>query len=443
MLVNLRISKFSLPDTICFPAIVNSFANLQNVMMKNKIADHLRDPEMLEQLYRENRRDFSREFPEAAQDADSELIRFWKIRLKGEGATGAEFSLADLAMVIVIALVTALLVKLPHLFPAIPETFFYTRNLAIIVFNGLIVYTFLQNKKYLMRLLPYGSAIVALLLYLNLLPDRESDAMNIAFMHVPLFLWCLFGLVFISFDAGDSGKRMAFIRFNGELITMAGLLLITGGILTGITIGLFSAIGMNIEQAYFNYIALPGSTAAPVLASYLIRLYPDITRRIVPVIARVFTPIVLVTLVIYIVTLAFSGIRILEDRNLLILFNVMLVAVMAIIVFSVTELDKNRDRNIQVMILLILAVVTLVINAVALTAITTRLTYGLTPNRLVVFITNVLVFVNLILIAKDLYRSWFDARRLESVGKTVANYLTVYFLWTVFAIFILPALFGF
>jgi len=149
-----------------------------------------------------------------------------------------------------------------------------------------------------------------------------------------------------------------------------------------------------------------------------------------------------VTLVIYLVSLALSGISILEDRNLLILFNVMLVAVMAIIVFSATELDKSRNRNIHVLILLILAIITLVINSVALTAIITRLTDGLTPNRTVVLVTNLLVFVNLLLIAKDLFRSWFAAEKLGSVEKTVGRYLVVYFLWTVFAVFILPALFG-
>jgi len=253
----------------------------------------------------------------------------------------------------------------------------------------------------------------------------------------------MFGGVFVSFRFRETGKWMEFLRFNGELLTMSGLLLITGGILTGITIGLFSAIGTDIENIYFENIALPGAIVSPILASYLIKLYPDITRRIVPVIARVFTPIVLVTLVIYLIFLAFSGVRILEDRNLLILFNVIMIAVMALIIFSITELDKTRPGNIHTGVLLILAIVTLVINALALTAITGRLTDGLTPNRVVVFITNVLVFVNLILIARDLLRSYTDARKLVSVENTVAKYLAVYFIWTVVAIFILPAIFGY
>jgi hypothetical protein len=411
--------------------------------MNKKISENLGDPEALEKLYLENKRDFAREFPQAAHDDDTELVKFWKIRLTYEQGTTAKFFLPDLIAVIAVSLVTAVLVKLPVLCTAISEAFFYQRDLAVIAFSGLILYTIRENQIATKWIITYGTLIFALSLYINLLPFRESDSLTIAFIHIPLFLWCLFGAAYISFDFRDVGKRIQFIRFNGELLTMTGLLLITGGILTGITIGLFSAIGTNIEKTYFDYIVIPGSMVSPILASYLLKLYPDITRRIVPVIARVFTPIVLVTLAVYLVSLAFSKIRILEDRNLLIIFNVMLVSVLALIVFSISELDKTRKRNIHVLILLLLAIVTLVINSLALTAIVSRLTYGLTPNRTVVLITNVLVFINLILITKDLFRSYTDAEKVSSVERTVAKYLTVYFLWTVFAMFILPAIFGF
>jgi hypothetical protein len=74
----------------------------------------------------------------------------------------------------------------------------------------------------------------------------------------PLFLWCLFGLSFISFDYISRSKRIAFIRFNGELLIMTGLFLIAGGMLTGITIALFSTINMDIEGFYMENITIIG-----------------------------------------------------------------------------------------------------------------------------------------------------------------------------------------
>jgi uncharacterized membrane protein len=173
----------------------------------------------------------------------------------------------------------------------------------------------------------------------------------LSLIHSPLLLWCLFGLSFISFGYKNTGKRIEFIRFNGEFITMTGLILIAGGLFSAITIGLFSVIDMDIENFYFENIALTGGVAIPIVSFYLIRLYPDLTSRIAPVIARVFTPLVLITLVVYLGSLIFSESRILEDRDLLLLFNVMLLAVMGIIVFSVSELDKSRERDINVLIL--------------------------------------------------------------------------------------------
>ncbi len=407
------------------------------------ISHNLHDPEKLEKLFRENKRGFLQEFNDLDPALESELIRFWKIRLGYEPVTGMNFSVGDLVRVMAIALVTAVLVKLPAIIPAINEDLYFPRNLPAIAFNGLIVYFMLRHRFSIGRIIGYSAIMAILLVYLNLLPIPETDSIAIALIHSPLFLWCLFGMAFISCRFRDYVAKMDFIRYNGELITMTGLLLITGAIFSGITIGLFSAIGLNIEEFFGKNIALPGAIVSPVIGAWLISLYPDLTRRIIPVIARVFAPIVLVTLMIYLVSLGFSEMRILEDRNLLIIFNAMVVAVMAIIIFSVTELDKTKDRNIQVLLLMLLAIVTLVINSVALTAIITRLTYGITPNRIVVVCTNLMVFVNLILIAKDLYRAWIRAEKLASVEKTVANYLTVYFFWTIFAIFILPPLFRF
>ena len=224
---------------------------------------------------------------------------------------------------------------------------------------------------------------------------------------------------------------------------MTGRILIAGGMLTAITLGLFSVIKMNIEKFYLGYVVLIGAVASPIVSFYLVRLYPNITSKIAPVIARVFTPLVLLTLAVYVVSLVFSGSKILEDRDLLIVFNIMLLAVMAIIVFSVSEFDKSKERNINVLILFILAVLAIVINSIALVAIISRVLNGLTPNRTVVLVSNILVFINLILITKNLYSSYFRHDPLDSVESTVARYLTIYFAWTSIVIFVLPFAFGF
>ncbi|MFZ1290501.1 MAG: hypothetical protein WAR79_10435 [Melioribacteraceae bacterium] len=413
--------------------------------MKQRILENIDNPNYLEKLYRENKQNFSKSFEEISDDNNSDLIRFWKIRLAQETDTEFKgFVKLDLLVVIILALVTGILAKLPNIFSQIEIEFFSTRDMAIIVFNGLILFTFWQNKIFdKKKILTYGFILLILLLFVNLLPNQKSDSIILALIHTPLFLWCLFGLTFISFDYKNNARRIEFIKFNGELLIMTGLLLLAGGLLTGITLGLFSVINMNIEKFYTENIALIGGVASPIAAYYLIGLYPNITSKIAPVIARVFTPFVLVTLVIYLISMIFSNSKILEDRNLLLVFNVLLLAVMAIIVFSVSELDKSKVKNINVLILFALAVLAIIINSIALVAIITRFTSGITPNRTVVLVSNILIFVNLILIAKNLFKSYFKINQLDSIESTVAKYLTIYFVYTIFVIFIFPFVFGF
>jgi hypothetical protein len=413
--------------------------------MKQKIIENINDPLTLEKLYRGNSKEFSRKFIEISSNYNSDLVRFWKLRLApGKEIFHNESRKHELLVVVILSCINGLLVLIPALFTGINKQTFYLRNLSIIVFNGIILYTFWKNSIfYKWKIFIYGLIVVVLLLYANFLPSVKSDSVNLSLIHIPLFLWCLFGMSFVSFDFKNMAKRIEFVRFNGELLIMTGLILIAGGLLTAMTLGLFSAIKINIEDLYIQYVVIPGCAVAPLVSYYLIKVYPDITSRISPVISRVFTPLVLVTLFIYLVSLIFSNTNFFEDRDLLLLLNIMLFAVVAIIVFSITELDKSKVRNSNILILFVLAVLAIVINTIVIIAIITRVLNGFTPNRTVVLISNILIFSNLILIANNLFRSYLAVDKLESVELTVANYLTVYTIWTLVVIFIFPFVFGF
>lgn len=414
-------------------------------MMKNRIIENIDNPEILEQLYRENKQDFCTSFADISDDYDSDLVKFWRIRLASESKNDKnQFSKKNLVVVILLSLIGGFLAKIPTIFPQINPDIFYTRNLPIIVFNGIILYTFWQNQYFKkINLLVYGLALLILTLFVNLLPNTNGDTITLSLIHSPLLLWCFFCLAFTSFNYNSISKKIEFIRFNGELIIMTGLILIAGGLLTAVTIGLFSVIKIDIENFYFEYVVITGVVAAPIVSTYLVRLYPNLTSKISPVIARVFTPLVLITLAVYLVTLLFSDIKIFQDRDLLMLFNVMLIAVLAIIVFSVSELDKFKARDVNVLLLFLLAALAIVINSIALVAIVSRVLYGLTPNRLVVLVFNLIVFVNLLHIAVNLYKSYFNTTSIETVEHTVAKYLNVYAIYSIIIVFILPFIFGF
>lgn len=276
--------------------------------LKQEMIQNIDRPEILERLYRNNPQEFTRVFTEIAHQFDSDLIRIWKIRLEPDTVVEQKvFPTSEIWFLVILSLLTGLLVKLPNIFSQIQSSAFYTRDVSIIVLNGIIVYFFWQNKLFdLKKIALYFCNILILTLFVNLLPFSGGDSLNLVFLFTPFYLWCWLGLVYVSFDYKNMSKRIEFIRFNGEFIIMTGLVLAAGALLTFVTIGLFSVIRVDIEKFYTDYVVVFGGVAAPIVSAYLIKKYPNMSSKIAPVIARVFTPLVFITLIIYLVSLIFS-----------------------------------------------------------------------------------------------------------------------------------------
>jgi hypothetical protein len=226
-------------------------------------------------------------------------------------------------------------------------------------------------------------------------------------------------------------------------MVMSGLMLIAGGLFCGITIGLFSLIGVRIENYFQNYIVPIGLSSVPVVAAFLVQNNNQLVSKISPVIARIFTPIVFVTLFIFIATVIATGNYPNSNRDFLMLFNVLLVAVMALILFSLTEITKSSDQKMNQWLLLGLSVLTIVVNIIALSSISYRISsYGFSPNRLSVLGADLLILFNLILVSHKLFLIVRGKVGVEEVEQSIAMFLPVYFIWTAFVAFGFPILFN-
>jgi hypothetical protein len=417
--------------------------------MIEKIKENINNPEKLEKLYRADRKSFESGFEKIYSEIEnSEMAKFWKIRLDFDRTPDKikRFSGTDIFILITVCLFAGFLIKIPDLFNInLTRFLFYEKNAGIIVFLGLTMYAIwinriFEQKKLVITLITFLIPII----YVNLLPStRNSNSINLAYFHLPLLMWCIYGLIYIDFNFKDKSKLIEYIRYNGDLAIQLALILIAGGIMTGITIGLFHAIGMNIEKFYFNNIVIVGLVSAPVVATYIIKNYPALTNKIAPIIANLFSPLVLLTLIIYLIAIAISGKDPYNDRDFLLIFNIMLIGVMGIIVFSISETSINRRQKFNELILFILSIITLIINLIALSAIFYRLgEYGVTPNRLAILGSNILIFGNLILIMIDLYKTNFKKPEIEKVELTISKYLPLYILWTLIVVFGFPFIFG-
>ncbi len=413
--------------------------------MKEEIMNNLDDPRQLETLYQDNKTAFKRAFNLAYPDIqDKTAARIWNERLNFEHEEISFGTSKELIFVIAASFIAGLIAKIPD-FAAIDQDFFYPRNLAFIVFPMLAAYFAWKQKIQPKRLLIVFAAFLISAIYINLLPDdSESDTLILACIHLPLFLWAVAGFTYVGDKPNNYQRRLDFLRYNGDLVVMATIMLIAGVVLTAITFGLFELIDIKIEAFYQQYIAVWGLAALPIIGTYLVQANPQLVNKVSPIIARIFTPLVLGTLVVYLLAVIVTGKDPYNDREFLLIFNVLLIGVMAIILFSIAETLKNSESSIGALLLIGLSILTIIVNGIALSAILFRITeWGITPNRLAVLGGNILILANLLIVAYRLFKAIKDRNEIEKVEKSMASFLPVYIIWSILVTFIFPILFGF
>ena len=252
------------------------------------------------------------------------------------------------------------------------------------------------------------------------------------------------GYKYVGDNIKDQQKRIVFLRYNGDLVIISGLILIAGAILTGITIGLFSVIGLDINKFYFDYIVIFGLSAVPILGTYITQTNPHLVDKISPVIAKIFSPLVLITVTVYLAAILFSGKDLKIDRDFLMVLNLLLIGVMAIILFSVAATSKKNENPLGNLILFALSIVTVIVNGIALSAILFRISaWGITPNRIAILGVNILMLINLFIVTFRLFKTIARKAAIRDVENAIAMFIPIYILWTIIVTFVFPLLFNF
>lgn len=412
--------------------------------MKSEILSNIDNPVHLEKLYRENKNIFKSEFNTIYHEIKDNLIaQVWYERLNYEKEELIWGTRNEIIFVIIASAIAGFIAKIPE-FTTVKEEFFYSRNIAFIVMPFLTAYFLWKQKLYLKKYIISFSLFLLSAIYINLLPENsKSQTLILTCVHLPFFLWTVFGYSFIGDEYKSKQKRLDFLRFNGDLIVIVTLVLIAGGLLTGITLGLFNLIDVKIEDFYIKYVVIWGLAASPIVGTYLININPQLVSKVSPVIAKVFTPLVLITLVIYLFTVISTGKDPYNDRDFLIIFNLLLIGVMAIILFSIAETSKISKSNLSLFLLLALSIVTILVNGIALSAILFRIfEWGITPNRLAILGSNILILSNLVIVMFKLIKSIKHKDEIENVENSIASFLPLYSLWSIIVAFVFPLIFN-
>lgn len=413
--------------------------------MKDAIINNINNPAGLEKLYRKNKTAFKKEF-EHVYSTNKEVVslQYWNERLNFQNDKIAFGSINEILFVVIIAIIAGVMVNIPN-FTGIGKESFFMRNISFIVFPLLSSYFIWKQKTtYKKWMLPALMVLVAAV-YINLLPNnKSSNSITLAFIHVPFFLWSVLGFSFLGNNIKNSNNRIQFLRYNGDVVVMSVIILLSTLLFSALTIQLFELIGIKIEKLYTQYILICELAAIPFLGTYLIQNNIQLINKVSPVIAKIFTPLVFLNLFIYLVAIIITKKYPYQDRNLLLVFNILLIGVMALILFSVAEAGKGVNHKISILVLFGLSVLTIIVNCIALSAISYRMIeWGVSPNRVAVLGGNILIFINLLMVSYRLFLSAFKNAEVEDVEKSIAQFLPIYGIWAGLVTFLFPLIFNF
>jgi len=355
--------------------------------------------------------------------------------------------LKEAIIAFVLAILAALMIKLPALFGVDLDhnEEFYIQNLSFFVLPFLVIY-FAWKRNLEFRTLALLAAIFVITLVITTLYPLEKgdDSIVLLAIHLPIILWMAVGVAFTSGQWNRSDNRMNFIRFSGEFFIYYVLIGLGGGVLTGFMGLMFGTIGIDIEPFFESWLLPCGASGAVLIAAWLVEIRNNLSGNFAPVLARLFSPLFAIMLVLFLGTLVWSGGSLILERNILITFDMLLVVVLGLCLYSISARNTDDPPGLFDVVQVLLVISALLADAAALWGISERIAdFGFTQNRIAAFGLNMILLVNLAWSAVLYIRFISGTSSYASLEKWQTGYLDVYVGWAVIVVILFPPLFGF
>jgi hypothetical protein len=347
----------------------------------------------------------------------------------------------------------AVVIKVPALFGIHldQDAGFYARNLSLFVLPLLTGYFAWKRRLDTSTLRWLAVAFVAAGVFANVYPFAPDDSTfpgdsteALTALHLPIALWLVVGIAYAGGRWSQVGGRMDFIRFSGELFIYYILIALGGGVLTALMAMIFQAIRIDVEPFVESWLLPCGAVGAVVVASWLVEAKQSVIENMAPVLTRLFTPLFAAVLVTFLGTLLWTGRGVDIERNALIAFDLLLVVVLGLLLYSVSARDPRSPPGAFDVVQVVLLVSALLADAVALWAIAARITeFGFSPNRVAALGENVILLVNLAWSAVLYIRYLRGRGSFTDLERWQTDYLPVYAVWAAIVVIVFPPMFGY
>jgi hypothetical protein len=325
------------------------------------------------------------------------------------------------------------------------ESYWLLRNASLLVLPFLAGYFALDRRLsrfgWLLSVAPFVLAAVVV----NVYPfDEEAVTEELVAAHLPVVLWFVVAYPYLGGAVRSHERRMDFVRFTGEWVIYYALIALGGGVLVGLTVAVLEPTDVAHPDGIFRWVALSGAAGAVIVAAWLVESKQRVVENMAPVLTMLFTPLFAVMLAIAAVAYAATGFGGAFDRELLGVFDALMVVVLGLVLYGMSARDPSRPPGWADRIQLVAVVSALVLDAMVLATMAARVgDLGLTANRVAALGLNLVLLVNLTGAA------WLSGRFLTGrspfhrLERWQTAYLPVFPLWAAAVVVVLPPAFGF
>ena len=371
--------------------------------------------------------------------------RLWKQLLLGAEDEPARAS-TGLVETLAFAVAAAVTVQIARLGADAPgeEPTWLVRNASLFVLPFLAGYFAhrrrLDARGWMLTAAPFALAA----LVVNLYPyGVDSSTEKLVAAHLPVVLWFVVAYPYMGGSLHSHERRMDFVRFTGEWFIYYVLIALGGGVLMGLTAAILEPTGVDVDRVA-EWVLPSGAAGAVIVAAWLVESKQRVVENMAPVLTMLFTPLFALMLAGAAVVYAVTGLGDAFDRDLVSVFDALLVVVLALVLYGMSARDPSTSPNWMDRIQLVAVVSALVLDVMVLGTMIARIgDLGFTPNRTAALGLNLFLLVNLAGAAWLSARFLMGRTRLHRLERWQTTYLPVLALWAAAVVVLLPPLFSF
>jgi hypothetical protein len=380
--------------------------------------------------------------------------RLWKQLLAGgdeEPARRATGWLEALSFAVAAAVVVQV-ARLAAEGPA-DEATWLVRNASLFVLPFLAGYFArrrqLDIRVWLLAAVPFALAALVINLY-PYSPDSPTEVLGtnsateaLVALHLPVVLWFAVAYPYMGGTLRSHERRMDFVRFTGEWFIYYVLIALGGGVLMGLTAAILEPTGVDVDRIAV-WVIPSGAAGGVIVAAWLVESKQRVVENMAPVLTMLFTPLFAVMLAGAAVVYAVTGLGDAFYRDLVSVFDALLVVVLALVLYGMSARDPSESPDWMDRIQLVAVVSALVLDLMVLGAMIARIgDVGFSPNRTAALGLNLVLLVNLAVAAWLSVRFLLGRTRLHRLERWQTTYLPVFALWATAVVVVIPPLFGF